>query len=402
MRLLISQVLHFYFEEHMKRKKIRIAHLITNFAVGGAQDYLFQIVRGLDKSRFEPIVAGRMEGEWVSTLKSLEGVSSFNIPSLRRSISPYHDLRALFEIKTFCEEQNIDILHTHSSKPGVVARLGGYLASVPAIVHTIHGFSFNDFMPAWQRVMYIQIERFMSRFTTTLLLYSNADHATARKLGISATRSLEMFYYGIDFAPLEPVADRKAVRENLGFSEDHRVIGFTGRFSEQKGLHILIRAFAQVQRLFPQSRLLLVGDGPLRRQIEEEINAHGLQDMVVITGFRSQISLLLSTMDVFVMTSFWEGLSRSLAEAMYAKLPVVATNVGGTADAIRNGETGWLIPPNDVNAAVRALTEALTSPEQSRELAENGYRWARQAFDPNTMNQRITRLYEDLVSEHPR
>jgi len=379
--------------------RIRVAHLITNFKLGGAQDYMVQIVKGLDRSTFEPLVAGRMEGEWVPLVKSLDGVRAFDIPSLRRDIALFHDVRAILEIRRFCLQEHIDVLHTHSSKAGVVGRLGAALSKSCAIVHTVHGFSFNQFMPWWQRTFFVQLERCMSRFTTSLLIYSNGDYETAVKRGIGATRSVEKFYYGIDFTPSSNPADRARVRQEFGFDERHHVIGFTGRFSEQKGLPILLKAFALIHRQYPEARLLLVGDGPLRSRLENECVRLDIQDAVRMTGFRSDIPEVLSAMDLFAMTSYWEGLSRSLAEAMLAKLPVVATDVGGTRDAVRNGETGWLIPPDNVPAAVEALANAFANRDHAKRLAERGYQWAREAFDVATTNKRIADLYQVLVQE---
>ncbi len=380
-------------------KKIRVAHLITNFKLGGAQDYLLLIVRGLDRGVFEPVIAGRMEGEWVPLVRSLNDVETYDIPALRREIAPLDDMRSIFQIRKFCEERSIDILHTHSSKAGVVGRVGGTLAGRCALVHTIHGFSFNDFMPRWRKTAYIQTEKIMSHFTTTLLLYSHGDRRTAQRLGIGARRSVETFYYGIEYSPFEVPVDRTSIRRGLGFSENHRILGFTGRFSEQKGLSTLIDAFAAVHVRFPDTRLLLVGDGELRQGMEEQIRRLGVEGSVVLTGFRSDVHALLRAMDVFVMTSLWEGLSRSLAEAMYARLPVIATDVGGTSDAVRNGETGWLVPPRDVDATVCAITEALTDPSRARTLAAQAYDWARSAFDPDAMNAHIAGLYKSLVTD---
>lgn len=380
-------------------KKIRVAHLITNFKLGGAQDYLLLIVRGLDRREFEPVIAGRMEGEWVPVVRSLEGVESYDIPSLRRDVSPLEDLRSIYQIKRFCQEKAIDILHTHSSKAGVVGRVGGTLSRRCSVVHTIHGFSFNDFMPWWMRTAYIQTEKAMSYFTTTLLMYSHGDQRTAERLGIGARRSVETFYYGIDFSPFAAGVDRRKVRREFGFSDDHAVIGFTGRFSEQKGLSILVESFARIQKRFPETRLLLVGDGPLRQRLERQIQALHMEEKVVLTGFREDVPALLMGMDIFVMTSLWEGLSRSLAEAMYARLPIIASDVGGTSDAVRNGETGWLIPPDDVEATVGALTEALTDPKGAKELGAKACAWARVAFDPDAMHARIAGLYKSLASE---
>lgn len=380
-------------------RKIRVAHLITNFALGGAQDYLLLVVRGLDRNCFQPIVAGRMEGEWVSVITGLDGVQCHDIPSLQREISLLNDLKAILEIRRFCINESIDILHTHSSKAGVVGRLAGFLAHVKVVVHTVHGFSFNDFMPAWKKRLFIYLERGLSPCTTVLLLLSRADLRTAKKHRIGARQTIEMFYCGRDGKAFDQAVDKPGIRSSLGFRPDEQVVGFTGRISKQKALHILVEAFARISAEFPKARLLIVGDGPLRYQLELQARSLGVFERLTITGFRQDIPSVLAAMDVFVMTSFWEGLSLSLAEAMFAKVPVIATDVGGTSDAIRNGETGWLVPPNDVEATACAIREALANPIQSQTFAVNGYRWAREAFDLQTMLKRIESLYIESLAK---
>lgn len=377
-------------------RKVRVAHLITNLVVGGAQDYMLMIVKGLDQSVFEPVIAARCEGEWVEVVKSLPGIEVYDISNLRREVAPLRDIASIYEIRRFCREQKIDILHTHSSKPGVVGRLGGYFAGIPT-VHTIHGFSFHDFMPKWKKHIFVFIERFMSRFTTFLLLYSHGNKLTAERLGISARKAILTFYYGVDYSPFVPENNRSQFRQSLGISPADYVIGFTGRFSEQKGLHVLVEAFAKIHADFPETRLLLVGDGHLRKRLEAQADDLGIRDSLLITGFRSDVSKILSAMDLFVMTSLWEGLSRSLAEAMYAKLPIVATDVGGTSDAIRNNDTGWLIPPNDVPATESSMRYAIQHPDIAKRYAEAGYQWARTTFNLNTMHEKMADLYLSLT-----
>lgn len=378
-------------------KRIRVAHLITNFAIGGAQDYMLLIVRGLDRKKYEPYIIGRMEGEWTNVLQSIPDVHIVDIPALRREVSLFNDVRSIFQIKKFCEENHIDILHTHSSKPGVVGRLGGTFGKAKAIVHTIHGFSFHEFMPRWKRLLFILIERSMYFFTTVLLLYSEQNKITANKLRIRAKRSVETFYYGIDYSSFEETPDKRLLRSSLGLNDNDYVIGFSGRFSEQKALHILISAFAKLYSRHPEIRLLLVGDGPLRKSLEAQARALGIQSAVHITGFRSDVPQLLRVMNLFVMTSLWEGLSRSLVEAMYAKLPVVATNVGGTSDAVRNDETGWLIEPNDVEDAARAILEAIENPSLAEQYAKRAYEWARTTFEVSKMHSRMDELYTKIL-----
>ncbi len=383
------------------RNRIRVAHIITNFAAGGAQEYLLSIVEGLDRTLFEPMVFGRMEGELVDVFKSLNGINVSDVKSLRRNISPLHDMNSVAEIERLCRVNSIDIVHTHSSKAGVVGRLGASRAGVKTIVHTVHGFSFNDFMPALERRVLIGLESWMSRYTTKLLFVSNKDKDLGEALGIGAREGSFTIYNGVDYEPYQKQLAREVTREVLGIRNDEFVIGFTGRLSKQKGLHILIEAFARFQSVRPGARLLLVGDGPQRAELERLAARLNIRSKIVITGFREGVADMLGAMDLFAMTSLWEGLSRSLVEAMYAKVPVIATDVGGTADALRTGETGWLVRPNDVEAVANALKDAALDRGKGEKMALRAHDWAVRTFDLRDMVRSISQLYTDAFEKSP-
>ena len=379
-------------------RKIRVGQIITNFVLGGAQDYLLAILRGLDHRKFEVFVAGRLEGERYESLMSTSDIRVVDIPSLRREIRPFDDLRAVYQIKKFCEDFKLDIVHTHSSKPGVVGRLGAFLAGVPIIVHTIHGFPFHDFMPAVERRTLVVIERLMASISAALLFVSSRDKNYANQLGIRARHESSTIYNGIDFSPFRVRHDRAEVRRSMGFAKKDIIVGFSGRLSEQKGVTILVEGFSRAFRKDPRLHLLLIGDGPLRSQLENQIQSLNIADNVTILGYRSDIARLLAVVDVFLMPSLWEGLSRSLGEAMYSRIPVIATDVGGTADAVRPGETGVLIPPNDSGAIERELISFLKRNKGRKQMVERAYRWSRKAFDISTMQRKISAFYCSLYA----
>lgn len=380
------------------KQKIKLAHLVTNFALGGAQDYLLTIIRNLDLNKFELFIFGRMEGERIEAIKKLEGVKNFDVPSLSREISPFKDIKAIFQVYKLCKKHNIEILHTHSSKAGVVGRISARLVGTIATVHTIHGFSFHNFMNWGRKKFFIFLEKIMSYLTDALLLVSETERKIAIKLKFKPKRYMETIYNSVDFEPFGIDIDRESFRKNLGYCNSDIIIGFTGRFSQQKALHILIKAFSNINNSYKNTKLLLVGDGDLRSELEFLCENLNIKDKVLMTGFQSDVAPFYKIMDIFVMTSLWEGLSRCLTEAMYSKLPVIVTDVGGTVDAVRNGETGWLIKPNDVDSVVAALNETLKQPELRRKMGENAFKWARSNFNTNENTKRISELYFKLLN----
>ncbi len=380
-------------------KKIKIAHIVTNFALGGAQDYLITTIQNLDQNKFDLFIFGHMEGERTQVLDKLKNVHCVNVSALSREISPFKDLIAIFQIFRLVKKYKITLVHTHSSKAGVIGRIAAKLGGVKIIVHTIHGFSFHDFMNRGRRTAFIFLERLMARITDALLLVSKKEKKIATELKIIPKKYLETIYNGVDYLPFADLVNRINLRKTLNFSDRDFVIGFSGRFSQQKALHILIESFSIINKEFPETRLLLVGDGLLKNQLEAQAKKLNIIDKIRITGFKNDVAQFYKIMDVFVMTSLWEGLSRSLVEAMYAKLPVIATDVGGTADAVRDGETGWLIKPNDAQVLVIALREAIRYPDLRKKMGEIGYNWARNTFDVEKNCKQISDLYEKIIYE---
>lgn len=380
-------------------KKIKVAHIVTNFALGGAQDYLITTIKNLDPNKFELFIFGQMQGERTEDLLKLKAVKCADVPALSREISPLKDLIAIFQVFRLLNKYKINLVHTHSSKAGVVGRIAAKLAGVEVIVHTIHGFPFHDFMNKTKRRAFILLERLMARLTDSLLLVSEKEKFIALNLNIKPKRIIDTIYNSVDFFPFTQNVDREIIRQNLGINSSEILIGFSGRFSQQKALHILIDAFCIVNKEFPQTRLLLVGDGVLKSELVEQSRKLEINDKIIMTGFQYNVAPFYLIMDIFIMTSLWEGLSRCLVEAMYAKLPVIATDVGGTADAVINNQTGWLIRPNDVYAAVNALREAILNPEICKKMGENGFQFARESFDIRINSKRISELYVFLSTK---
>lgn len=374
-------------------KKIRVAHIVTNFALGGAQDYLITTIENLDREKFELFIFGQMQGERTEVLLKLKDVKCADVPDLSREISPLKDLIAIFQIFRLLKKHKINLVHTHSSKAGVVGRIAAKFAGVGVIVHTIHGFPFHDFMSKPKRKSFILLERLMAKITDALLLVSEREKSIALNLNIKPKRIIETIYNSVDFFPFTQTFDRPIFRQKLGINSSEILIGFSGRFSQQKALHILVEAFSLVNKEFPQTKLLLVGDGVQKSELVEQSKKLNISDKIIMTGFQSNVAPFYLIMDIFIMTSLWEGLSRCLAEAMYAKLPVIATDVGGTADAVINDQTGWLIKANDVHAAVNALRDAILNPEICKKMGENGFKFARESFDIKNNTKKISELY---------
>lgn len=381
---------------------IKILHPITRLIVGGAQENTLFTAALLDKTRFHAeIISGPQTGSEGSLIEEVRhrNVPLTILPELVRQISPVNDLAALFKLVKFMRTGGFTIVHTHSSKAGILGRLAARLAGIPIIVHTVHGWSFHAYMSPVTRSIYALLERRMASFTDALIVVAQQDVDKGLHAGIGKRGQYHLIRSAIpleEFDAARPT--RAAVRTELHIPLDAIVIGNIGRFSLQKNPLDWVRAAGKIGRVFGDVRFLLVGDGPLRPAVEELIASEGITDQTILTGLRRDVPRLLSAMDIFMLTSLWEGLPRVIPQAMCMGLPVVANLADGTAEAIREGETGYLCPPGDISSLFERCAYLIDHPQERQEMGQKGRACATQEFDVHQMVAQIADLYESLLT----
>jgi len=381
--------------------RIRVLHPITRLIVGGAQENTLFTAQRLDPARYRvEALCGPQTGSEGSLIEEARqsGVRLVILPTLVRQISPLNDLRALLALRRIMLQGGYAIVHTHSSKAGLLGRLAARLAGVPHIVHTVHGWSFHEHMHPFVRRLYIQLERWAAAFSAALITVSEADMQTGLRLGIGQPAQYRLIRSAIPLDQFDPALyDRAAVRRELGIAPEEVVIGSVGRFSPQKNPLAWARVAGRVARACPQARFLLVGDGPLRGEVEATLAAEGLAKRTLLPGLRRDVARWLSAMDLFLITSLWEGLPRVLPQAMALRLPVVANRTGGAAEAVQDGRTGWLVEVEDLPAAAERCLELARDPVMRREFGASARQLALERFDLRQMIAQIEALYAELL-----
>ncbi len=382
-------------------KTFRVLHPITRLIIGGAQENTMYTAAMLDKSRFQTsVVSGPQTGSEGSLIEEVRarGVPLSILPELVREVNPRNDLRALWKLSKMMRQEGCTIVHTHSSKAGILGRLAARLAGVPIIVHTIHGWSFHDYMAPKVRLTYIFLERLAASLSDTMIVVAQQDIAKGVKHGIGRPDQYRLIRSAIPLEEFDPMKyDRLTARDELGLARDAFVVGNVGRFSAQKNPLDWVRVAGAVSRRLPQARFLLVGDGPLRAQVEALLAQEGISSQTLLTGLRRDVGRMMAAMDVFLLTSLWEGLPRVIPQAMAMGLPVVANRADGTADAVIDGETGFLFEAGDtagMSAAVMILCE---HPEARQAFGRSGQVVARRDFDLRQMVHQIDALYTELL-----
>ena len=381
---------------------MRVAQLITTLARGGAQATVLASSNlshlGVDVT----VLAGLDDpGEgthWIDVDRA--GLHVVAVPALRRAIDPRNDATALGWLIRWLRANRPDVLHTHSAKAGVIGRLAAAVVGVPA-VHTIHGWSFGSPLQnasasavIHQRTI-VGVERVLARRSKALVVVTPLDAERGLAMKVGTAGKYHVIRSGIELdQPQKGQAWRQCLRAELSCGPGEFVVGSVGRLARQKDLATLIAGFAQAD--IDNSRLVLIGDGPQRQDLERRAAELGLSPRVQVLGQRPDAARLLGGFDVFALTSRWEGLPRTLIEAMAAGVPVIATPVGGVPEIVRAGETGTLVPIGDVAAVAEALRSRFDAPARHRAMADRAARLV-EPFSADRMRSDLVHLWSEIA-----
>jgi glycosyltransferase involved in cell wall biosynthesis len=380
--------------------KINILYVITKLELGGAQKQLLSLVAQLPKEKYNVFLITAKNGILFPDASSIEGLKIKRSIFLERPVNLFKDFLALLEIYCFIKKNSIKIVHTHSSKAGILGRWAARLAKVKIIIHTVHGWSFNDYQSSLCRRFFIWLESFTATFTDRLIVVSYSDRRKGLDNGIGREDKYILIRYGIDFAEFEPAND--GIRKELRISSEDLVVGMVACLKPQKSPQDFIKLAFLIKDALPNVKFVLTGDGVLRGHIEELIKRFNLENNVILTGWRRDIPCMLSAMDVFVLTSLWEGLPVSVLEAMAARKPVVITNTGGDSEVISEGQNGFLASPRDIKSMAERLLVLLKDEALRKTMGQKAKDSLGADFLLRKMIKRNLDLYEDLMRRFTR
>lgn len=387
----------------MKPKNIRIVNIITRMELGGPPILVLDILQHLDKERFESTIA---TGITIDRKYDMIGfardknIRVFAMPSLVRDIHPLKDIKTLIKLAIFLKKEKFDIVHCHTSKGGFIGRLAAKLAGAKIIIYSPHGDIFEGYFCKLATDFFILLEKFAARFTDKIINLTKIEIERFLEHGIGTRHQLKQIYNGINIKYYErAMTSNLKKRDEFGLGKDDFVCATVGRLVPVKGHTYLIKAIQKVVKVIPEAKFLFVGDGELKPKLSEEIKSYDLQRNVFLLGARSDIATILSCINVFLLPSLNEGFGMVLIEAMAARKPVIATNVGGVPEVIINGTTGILVPPEDPEAFSSAIIKLYNNPEMSLEMGLAGYKRAKKLFNIETTVHELEELYEALIAE---
>jgi len=330
------------------------------------------------------------------------GGRTIAVPPLVRRISPVKDLHALYALVRIIQREKPDIVHTHTSKAGILGRLAAVFVGVPHIVHTPHGHVFyGHFDRAFSRI-FLQLEKIFAYFTDCLVALSEGELQDYYDLSVYQPEKVVKIHSGVNIQGVESreinVIEKK---RSLGIGPIGCCIGFVGWLLPIKGPIHLLRAMKYVWQDYSDANLVFVGKGDLDVDLRAEALSLNQNGLVKFLGWRRDIDEIMQIFDIFILPSLNEGMGRVLVEAMAAGKPIVASNVGGIPDLVRHGDNGLLVPPGDENALADSIKRLIRDPEQARLFGRNGRKLCHQ-FSLESMIEKIDGLYEDLVEDRER
>jgi glycosyltransferase involved in cell wall biosynthesis len=373
-------------------RPVRILEVINEATIGGGQRHVLSLVEGLDKTIFEVSVACTENGPLVEDLRS-RGIAVHPVDMRKGVIHP-----PLFQLSRLLWRNQIEIMHAHGGVAGVWGRLSAALARTPVRFYTLHGIHYRHYSNPVKRGLFIALERCLAQTTDQIICVAESDRQAGLRRRLFSQDQCTVIRNGIDVPDAETPGKGKQLRKALGIAVDAPIIGTVGRLHRQKGQWILIQAAREIIRVIPNAKVLLVGDGPLRKRLEKQSSSLGLDSSIHFLGGRREAIDIIPIFDVFVLPSFWEGLPYSLLEALALERPVVASAVDGIPEVVVHGESGLLVSPGNPRELAEAVIQLLTNKAYAETLGRKGREVVLEGYCLDRMVRETSELYLSSLS----
>lgn len=382
---------------------MKICHVITRMIVGGAQENTLLSCRGaLEAGHDVTLVTGPSPGPEGELLKrvSCPGLKIVECPWLVREIAPLSDLKAFLHLKKLFRTERYDVVHTHSSKAGIVGRFAARAAGVPLVVHTIHGLAFHRYEKFWKNLLYIACERAAAPCGKRIYAVAQAMIDQSLAAGVGSPDQYKVVYSGMELDRFLHAKPDPVLRKKLGIPEDAVVLATLARLFPLKGYEQFLPVAVKLAKELPQIHCLIIGNGTMMEEIREFIRKEGVESRFSFAGLVApgEVGNYLALASVLVHFSLREGLPRAAVQALASGKPVIAYALDGTPEVVIPGKTGYLLKPGDRAGAEAAIRELVANPALAAELGANGRKLVESRFGWKTMSDTLLKDYAECLA----
>ena len=387
-----------------QKNKLKICHVITRMIVGGAQENTLLTIKGhVEKGHDCVLVTGHSPGREGELLKNVK-LPDFRIetfPDLVRELSPVKDLMAVLRLRSFFKREKFDVVHTHSSKAGIIGRLAAYLAGVPVIVHTVHGQAFHPYEKPWRNKLYITLEHWAAKWCHKIYAVAQAMIDQCVDAGVAPRDMYQVVYSGMDTSAFDTARREPELREKLGIPEDAAVIVTVARLFELKGYEFVLPAAKKLIPEYEKLHFLVVGDGPMYDELLSSLKADQMDDRFHFAGLipPHEVCRYIAQADLLWHLSLREGLPRSVVQALATGIPAVGFALDGTPEVVLNGQTGYTVSPENVDEVISVTRKILDDPEKRQQMGANGKALVLERFNWQKMADILEEEYFRLLQE---
>jgi len=387
---------------------IKVLRVIARLNMGGPALHVSYLSAGLQERGYDTtLVAGSLAvgEESMADVAERLGVPIVTVPDLHREISPLRDLRAVYHVAALIRELRPQILHTHTAKAGTIGRLAAVLAggaAPPIVVHTFHGHVLRGYFGPLQSNLFRLLERWLARRTTALIAVSPEVRDDLVALGVAPAEKFTVVRLGIELqervGSLNGDAQGLETRRLLGIAPDRFVVGWIGRMTAVKRTDDVLLAVRRLRDRGVDAVLCMVGDGPDRETVERRARELGIVRSSLFLGYQDEVAPYYAVFDALILPSANEGTPVSAIEALAGGRPVVATQVGGVPDVVRDGVDGFLVQPGDVDAMAERLARLAADADLRRRMGEAGSASVRARYSVERLLDDVDALYRRLLA----
>ena len=380
--------------------KIKIAQILEA-TIGGTAKHINQIFDNLNSHEFEftLICSTKRDLQFKNNIKKIQSRGiNVTIIEMVRNINPIIDLVAIAKLVKILKTGEFHIVHCHSSKAGFVGRIAAAIAGVRRIIYTPHAFAFYAYENKSQRHLFILVERILAKITHQIVCVSKSELYAARTHKIIPKKSLVLIANAIEKYD-KNISNRKIenLKSELSIASNHFIIGTVGFFRKQKGLNYFIDAVSEFAREKQNIKAIIIGRGNEELSIVGHIQKNGMQDIIFLFKNIESVQPYYRLMHIFISTSLWEGMPYSILEAMASETPIIATDIPGTRDIIKNNENGILVPPKDIDKLVISMSRVYKDPELRKNLSRNAIKSVIKSHNLQTWTTQMRQLYFDQM-----